>query len=43
MTAAAQKLLGRLGSVGVALAVGVGVAQSALYNGEYLFLQNVSF
>lgn len=32
MAAAAQKLLGRLGTLGVALAVGGGVAQSALYN-----------
>ena len=32
--AAAQKILGRLGSLGVGLAVAGGVAQSALYNGS---------
>lgn len=32
---AAQKLLGRLGQVGVGLAVAGGVAQSALFNGNY--------
>jgi hypothetical protein len=34
MSAAAQKLLGRLGSIGIGLAVAGGVAQSALYNGK---------
>lgn len=33
MSAAAQKLFGRLGQVGVLAAVVGGVAQSALYNG----------
>lgn len=32
MAAAAQKILGRLGTIGVAVAVAGGVAQSALYN-----------
>ncbi|CAJ0577648.1 unnamed protein product, partial [Mesorhabditis spiculigera] len=32
MAAVAQKLLGRLGTLGVAVAIGGGVAQSALYN-----------
>lgn len=31
---AAQKLLGRLGTIGVGLAVAGGVAQTALYNGQ---------
>lgn len=35
--AAAQKLLGRLGQVGVALAITGGVVQSALYNGSFVF------
>ena len=38
MAAAAQKLLGRLGSLGVGIAIAGGVAQSALYNGRFFFV-----
>lgn len=39
----AQRLLGRLGQIGIGLAVAGGVAQSALYNGEHLiFLRRPS-
>lgn len=37
MAAAAQKLLSRMGTLGVGLAVAGGVAQSALYNGLFAF------
>lgn len=38
MAAAAQKLLGRLGTLGVGLSIAGGIAQTALYNGA-LFLK----
>lgn len=34
MAASAQKALGRLGQLGIGLAVAGGIAQSALYNGN---------
>lgn len=34
--AAAQKLLGRLGQLGIGLAIAGGVAKSALFNGYFL-------
>lgn len=34
----AQKLLGRIGAIGVGLAIAGGVAQSALYNGNSMRL-----
>lgn len=39
--AAAQKILGRLGQIGIGLAVAGGVAQSALYNGKLHHCRNL--
>lgn len=38
MAAAAQKILSSLGSIGVGLAVAGGIAQSALYNGNFILM-----
>lgn len=38
MAAQAQKLLSKLGQLGVGLAVAGGVAQTALYNGKINFI-----
>jgi hypothetical protein len=40
---AAQKLLGRLGQLGIGLVVAGGVAQSALYNGTLNLLSSIYF